>query len=113
MARRQREPIESPGAWLTVASRICLDLLGSARARARRVHPSRCLPLLLRRSGRDRRPYPGGLPPAGLDALIGLLAPDATGSPTAAAWSAPCSTPLKAVSGSRASSSTSPARHPT
>jgi RNA polymerase sigma factor (sigma-70 family) len=31
---RQREAIESPGAWLTtVASRICLNLLGSARAR--------------------------------------------------------------------------------
>ena len=82
--------------------------------RARRVHPARCLPLLLRRSGRDRRPYAGGMPPAGLarpaaafaqsqapatptaqqagivrdfkqaweakdiDALIGLLDPDAT-----------------------------------
>ncbi|RVX40878.1 RNA polymerase sigma-70 factor (ECF subfamily) [Nonomuraea polychroma] len=34
MSRRQQETIESPGAWLTtVASRICLDLLGSARAR--------------------------------------------------------------------------------
>ncbi len=34
MSRQQREVIESPGAWLTkVASRICLDLLGSARAR--------------------------------------------------------------------------------
>jgi RNA polymerase sigma factor (sigma-70 family) len=34
MSRQQREAIESPGGWLTtVASRICLDLLGSARAR--------------------------------------------------------------------------------
>ncbi|MFE4535304.1 RNA polymerase sigma factor SigJ [Streptomyces scopuliridis] len=34
MSRQQREAIESPGAWLTtVASRICLDILGSARAR--------------------------------------------------------------------------------
>ncbi len=34
LSRRQRDAIESPGAWLTtVASRICLDLLGSARAR--------------------------------------------------------------------------------
>src|SRR5882672_10600924 len=34
MSRAQQEAIESPGAWLTtVASRICLDLLGSARAR--------------------------------------------------------------------------------
>jgi len=37
MSRQQREDIESPGAWLTtVASRICLDLLGSARARRER-----------------------------------------------------------------------------
>jgi RNA polymerase sigma factor (sigma-70 family) len=34
MSRERREAIASPGAWLTkVASRICLDLLGSARAR--------------------------------------------------------------------------------
>lgn len=34
MSREQQEEIKSPGAWLTtVASRICLDLLGSARAR--------------------------------------------------------------------------------
>jgi RNA polymerase sigma-70 factor (ECF subfamily) len=34
MSRPQQEAIESPGAWLTtVASRICLDVLGSARAR--------------------------------------------------------------------------------
>ncbi|MER7498831.1 RNA polymerase sigma factor SigJ [Nonomuraea pusilla] len=34
MPRRQRDAVGSPGGWLTtVASRICLDLLGSARAR--------------------------------------------------------------------------------
>ncbi|HUB38517.1 MAG TPA: sigma-70 family RNA polymerase sigma factor [Streptosporangiaceae bacterium] len=34
LSRQQRDAIESPGAWLTtVASRICLNLLGSARAR--------------------------------------------------------------------------------
>ncbi|MEV0389836.1 RNA polymerase sigma factor SigJ [Nonomuraea sp. NPDC050643] len=34
MSRQQQEAIESPAAWLTkVAGRICLDLLGSARAR--------------------------------------------------------------------------------
>ncbi|MFI2617013.1 RNA polymerase sigma factor SigJ [Streptomyces sp. NPDC018584] len=34
MSPRQRDGIESPGAWLTkVSGRICLDLLGSARAR--------------------------------------------------------------------------------
>jgi DNA-directed RNA polymerase specialized sigma24 family protein len=33
----QQEAIDSPGAWLTkVASRICLDLLGSARSRRER-----------------------------------------------------------------------------
>jgi RNA polymerase sigma-70 factor (ECF subfamily) len=37
MSQRQQEAIESPGAWLTtVTSRICLDLLGSARARRER-----------------------------------------------------------------------------
>jgi RNA polymerase sigma factor (sigma-70 family) len=34
MSAQQQDVIESPGAWLTtVASRICLNLLGSARAR--------------------------------------------------------------------------------
>jgi RNA polymerase sigma-70 factor (ECF subfamily) len=34
MSREQQDAIASPGAWLTtVASRICLNLLGSARAR--------------------------------------------------------------------------------
>jgi RNA polymerase sigma-70 factor, ECF subfamily len=34
MSQQQRKTIESPGGWLTtVASRICLDVLGSARAR--------------------------------------------------------------------------------
>ena len=37
MTRPQQQAIASPGAWLTtVASRICLDLLGSARARRER-----------------------------------------------------------------------------
>jgi RNA polymerase sigma-70 factor (ECF subfamily) len=37
MSQRERDAIESPGAWLTtVASRICFDLLGSARARRER-----------------------------------------------------------------------------
>src|SRR6266511_1485599 len=37
MSQQQQEAIESPGGWLTrVASRICLDLLGSARARRER-----------------------------------------------------------------------------
>jgi len=36
MSRQQQDAIESPGAWLTtVASRICLNLLGSARPGAR------------------------------------------------------------------------------
>src|SRR5215467_8727037 len=34
MSRQQQDAIESPGAWLSkVAGRICLNLLGSARAR--------------------------------------------------------------------------------
>jgi RNA polymerase sigma factor (sigma-70 family) len=37
MSAEQQEAVESPGAWLTtVASRICLTLLGSARARRER-----------------------------------------------------------------------------
>ncbi|MGY1894320.1 RNA polymerase sigma factor SigJ [Nocardia gipuzkoensis] len=37
MSREQQEAIEAPGGWLTkVAGRICLDLLGSARARRER-----------------------------------------------------------------------------
>jgi RNA polymerase sigma factor (sigma-70 family) len=37
LSPEQQDVIESPGAWLTtVASRICLDLLGSARARRER-----------------------------------------------------------------------------
>jgi len=37
MSRQEQEAIQSPGAWLTtVASRICLDVLGSARARRER-----------------------------------------------------------------------------
>jgi RNA polymerase sigma factor (sigma-70 family) len=37
MPAQQQEAIHNPGAWLTtVASRICLDLLGSARARRER-----------------------------------------------------------------------------
>ena len=37
MSRPQQQAIVNPGAWLTtVASRICLDLLGSARARRER-----------------------------------------------------------------------------
>ena len=37
MSREQQGAIETPGAWLTtVASRICLNLLGSARARRER-----------------------------------------------------------------------------
>src|SRR5215469_2111574 len=37
MSAQQQDAIENPGAWLTtVASRICLDLLRSARARRER-----------------------------------------------------------------------------
>jgi RNA polymerase sigma factor (sigma-70 family) len=37
LTRQQQQAIASPGAWLTtVASRICLDVLGSARARRER-----------------------------------------------------------------------------
>lgn len=37
MSRERRDAVESPGAWLTtVAGRVCLDVLGSARVRRER-----------------------------------------------------------------------------
>ena len=55
LSEQQREAIASPGAWMTtVASRICLDLLGSARAR-REHYVGDWIP----------EPVPGGLLDAG------------------------------------------------
>jgi RNA polymerase sigma factor (sigma-70 family) len=60
MPRQQQEAIESPGAWLTtVASRICLNLLGSARAR-RETYVGEWLPEPLP----DRTEWTGGRPGA-------------------------------------------------
>ena len=60
MSRQQQDDIASPGAWLTtVASRICLNLLSSARARRERyVGEGRPEPRP------DRTEWPGGLPGA-------------------------------------------------
>jgi len=57
MSPAQQEAIKSPGAWLmTVASRICLDQLGSARARRERyVGAWIPEPLPQRTSGARRR----------------------------------------------------------
>ncbi|MEV4140153.1 RNA polymerase sigma factor SigJ [Dactylosporangium sp. NPDC049742] len=58
MPHEQRQAIESPGAWLTtVASRICLNLLGSARARRER-YVGEWLPEPLP----DRTEWTGGAP---------------------------------------------------
>jgi len=58
LPRPQREAIASPGAWLTtVASRICLDLLGSAHARRER-YVGAWLPEPLP----DPAEWPGGRP---------------------------------------------------
>jgi RNA polymerase sigma-70 factor (ECF subfamily) len=58
MPAPQRDAIESPGAWLnTVASRICLTLLGSARAR-RETYVGEWIPEPLP-AGPD---WPGGRP---------------------------------------------------
>ncbi|WP_214414064.1 RNA polymerase sigma factor SigJ [Sphaerisporangium fuscum] len=58
MSPRQQEAIESPAAWLTkVASRVCLDLLGSARAR-REHYVGEWIPEPLP----DRREWVGGGP---------------------------------------------------
>ena len=59
LSREQQEAIDSPGAWLTtVASRICLDLLGSARARRER-YVGEWLPEPLPGPGERPGPQPG------------------------------------------------------
>jgi RNA polymerase sigma-70 factor, ECF subfamily len=69
MPAPQRAVIESPGAWLTtVASRICLNLLGSARAR-RETYVGMWIP----------EPLPAG--PEWRGALPGGLAGDMAGDP--------------------------------
>jgi DNA-directed RNA polymerase specialized sigma24 family protein len=58
LSRQQQEAIENPGAWLTtVASRICLNLLGSARIRRER-YVGEWIPEPLRNA---RSGSPGGL----------------------------------------------------
>ena len=70
MSRPQQDAIASPGAWLTtVASRICLDLLGSARVR-RETYVGAWLP----------EPLPGRR-----RGLTGARAPGPT-RPTASPW---------------------------
>jgi RNA polymerase sigma factor (sigma-70 family) len=63
MSPQQQEAIDSPGAWLTtVASRICLNLLGSARAR-RETYMGPWLPEPLP----DRAEWSSALPGAAAD----------------------------------------------
>nr|WP_323179857.1 sigma factor-like helix-turn-helix DNA-binding protein [Streptomyces bobili] len=63
LPRSRREEILSPGAWLTtVTGRICLDLLGSARARRER-YVGAWLPEPL--PGRAEGDRPGGAHPGG------------------------------------------------
>ena len=62
MTRPQQDAIESPGAWLTtVASRICLDLLRSARARRER-YVGEWIPEPLPEPGEWVSGRPGGSP---------------------------------------------------
>jgi RNA polymerase sigma-70 factor (ECF subfamily) len=62
MSRQQQEAIEAPGAWLTkVASRICLDVLGSARARRER-YVGEWLPEPLPERAEWINGRPGGIP---------------------------------------------------
>jgi RNA polymerase sigma factor (sigma-70 family) len=62
LSRQQQEAIASPGAWLTtVASRICLNLLGSARAR-RETYVGEWLPEPLPEPGEWAGGRPGGTP---------------------------------------------------
>jgi RNA polymerase sigma-70 factor, ECF subfamily len=63
LSAQQQDAIESPGAWLTtVASRICLDLLGSARAR-RETYVGQWIPEPLP----DPAEWPSGRPGAAAD----------------------------------------------
>ena len=65
MTPQQRDAIASPGAWLTtVASRICLNLLGSARAR-RETYVGAWLPEPLP----DPAEWPSGRPGAAADPI--------------------------------------------
>jgi RNA polymerase sigma factor (sigma-70 family) len=145
MSRQEQEAIESPGAWLTtVASRICLDLLGSARARRER-YVGEWIPEPLPEPAEwiGRRPGGATVDPADrvtLDESINMaflvvlesMTPaervaftlhdvfrysfaevaEITGR-TPAASSAPRSGRSKAPSRSRATTSISPAGHPT
>jgi RNA polymerase sigma-70 factor (ECF subfamily) len=66
MSAAEQQAIESPGAWLvTVASRICLNLLGSARAR-RETYVGEWIPEPLPEPTEwiTGRPGPGGIDPA-------------------------------------------------
>jgi RNA polymerase sigma-70 factor (ECF subfamily) len=63
LSQQQRQAIESPGAWLTtVASRICLNLLGSARVR-RETYVGEWIPEPLPESS-EWISGPGGADPA-------------------------------------------------
>jgi RNA polymerase sigma-70 factor (ECF subfamily) len=60
MSAQQQDAIESPGAWLTtVASRICLNLLGTARAR-RETYVGEWIPEPLPEPGEWISARPGG-----------------------------------------------------
>ena len=62
MSRQQQDAIENPGAWLTtVTSRICLNLLGSARAR-RETYVGAWLPEPLPDPGERSSGLPGAAP---------------------------------------------------
>ncbi|MEV8451450.1 RNA polymerase sigma factor SigJ [Streptomyces sp. NPDC052095] len=64
LSPRRREAVESPAAWLTtVASRICLDVLGSARVR-REAYVGAWIPDPLP----DRMEWSGGRPVGGAEA---------------------------------------------
>jgi RNA polymerase sigma factor (sigma-70 family) len=64
LSREQRDAIESPAAWLTtVASRVCLNVLGSARAR-RETYVGEWLPEPLPAPGEARTGRPSAAPPA-------------------------------------------------
>ena len=125
MTPQQQEAIENPRAWLSkVASRICLNLLGSARAR-RETYVGEWIPEPLpeRAEWITGRPRGTTMDPADrvtLDESVSMaflvvlesMTPAPPRSPTAAAWSAPCSSCSRAASRSPAPPPISPAGHP-
>jgi hypothetical protein len=95
MSVPQREAVENPGAWLTrVASRICLNLLGSARAR-RETYVGAWLPEPLP----DPAEWPSGAPGLAVDPADWVTLPYST--PASSGPGSSADIPSRAIDRSR------------